>query len=483
MRMTDELQDIIFGLIPEDGCDEAALTEIFEHVFRSPNTVANQRIPSMRDLAGRTKLGQSKIYSMIGGYKLAGKLTVRRGLGIFISPRFNAFGLSRNPFGAPDTPLPLLRKDDLISPALFWQCGNDVADPGWLNRRSFLELVKKNRNSIEFVKNAKWISYYRSRTLSGLLIDDLQSNRGFLFEPANFSLRYGQLATQLQLTHLLLGPADTMVTTMGHNGMLNSLLAARGINVLAIDPSDESGFLSALKGLARKKQLRLLHLHPRAGLLGRRMSAWLMQELIDLAIEYGIWLLEEDNDHEFYFAKDEFRPLAAHDHRGQVIHCRPVSLLDPDFRRMWQVIAVGDIIDRLNRLPDKALGYADLAKEQSLEELLRSNRWVLTVQQAREHALKNRNELFGLFDNFLSGHAAVTLPDAGLNMAIRPHVQQQLAVFASQLPAHPNPINGQCTGSTPKPAMQWLRMGFARFDQKELLSQLKSLAETLNLAT
>lgn len=225
--------------------------------------------------------------------------------------------------------------------------------------------------------------------------------------------------------------------------------------------------------------------------LGVTMSTERRLQWLELARRTGCWLVEDDFDSEFQYAKVAPTPLYSLATKVFPQQQQPVILAGSFSKLMFKTLRIGYLIvpERLIDVFLKAQGnlgnMASVPIQPALAEFLGHRRFASHLRRMRRCYQERRDHLYQLVQHELAGKVSVELPSSGMHLLVRinPNSLQQkdwqleqelkrCGVFAPALSTH-YADQGE----------QGLILGFSGLDEAALQLGIQRLKESWTHAT
>ncbi len=231
--------------------------------------------------------------------------------------------------------------------------------------------------------------YYREQL--GKYLND---TRGMKVKSANILTTRGiQMALYLVST-VLLEKGDHVVVGDLSNYVANMIFQQAGAIIRAVPVDDQGISVEAVRKLCQTKKIRLLYLTPHHHYPTTvTLSTERRMELLNLSIEYGFIILEDDYDFDFHFQSSPLMPLASADRQGMVVYIGSFcKALAPGLRAGY-IVGPSELIAELAKLRRIVDRQGDLVMEQTLGEMLHEGEIQRHLKKARKE-YKIRRDLF-----------------------------------------------------------------------------------------
>jgi GntR family transcriptional regulator/MocR family aminotransferase len=238
--------------------------------------------------------------------------------------------------------------------------------------------------------------------------------------------------------------------------------------------------VDAIAALAARGRLRAVYLtphhqYPTTVVLaaGRRL------ELLALARARRFAGLEDDYDHEFHYDGRPVVPLASADRAGVVVYVGPLSKVLAPGLRLGFLVAPRAVVEAAAARRAFIDRQGDHVLEHALAELFEDGELLRHVRRARRRYAERREVLAEALRRTLGGALSFELPPGGTGLwcAVDPRIDVEswharaLDAGVSFQTARPFAFDGR--------ARSFVRLGFARLDERELREAVRRMAGAL----
>ncbi len=316
----------------------------------------------------------------------------------------------------------------------------------------------------------------RLRAAIAALLADV---RGLAATPRSVLITRGsQMAIDL-CAKVLLSPGDLVaVEALGYQPAW-AALRSTGARLTPL-PVDESGLrVDALAALLRRERVRALYLtphhqYPTTVVLapGRRM------ELLRLAAEHHVAVIEDDYDNEFHYTGRPVLPLASADRAGVVLYIGTLSKILAPGLRIGFLVAPEPFIERAAAVRVTIDRQGDRAVEHAVAELLEDGDVQRHARRMRSVYASRRDALAEALTRHLGDAVSFDLPPGG--MAFWVEVAAGIDVEAWSERARPRVHFSTAKRFTfdGRPR-SFLRLGFASLTEPEIAEAVKRMKRAL----
>jgi GntR family transcriptional regulator/MocR family aminotransferase len=173
-------------------------------------------------------------------------------------------------------------------------------------------------------------------------------------------------------------------------------------------------FLQKIEETLQKTKINALYIRPNACYpTCKNLDDATCVKLIALAKKHQFYIIEEDDDHEFWWGKHPSKPLVHHEHEGFVVHCSALSRASAYMQNIRTVIAPAQLISALKSLPDIGYGYQDQMEEKSINKLLTNHGLISISRQARLSKQRDLKNLHAILQLQIGQFISYELPESG----------------------------------------------------------------------
>ncbi|PWJ59528.1 GntR family transcriptional regulator/MocR family aminotransferase [Dyadobacter jejuensis] len=192
----------------------------------------------------------------------------------------------------------------------------------------------------------------------------------------------------------LLEPGDRVVVGSLSYYVANMIFQKAGAQ-LSVVPVDEQGVsLEAIRDLCRGGRIRMLYITPHHHYPTTvTLSAERRQALIQLSVEYGFVILEDDYDYDYHYHSSPVLPLASADRSGMVVYIGSFcKALAPGLRTGY-IVAPENLIAEIGKLRRIVDRQGDMVMEQALAEMIREGEFQRHLKKAQKIYQERRDAL------------------------------------------------------------------------------------------
>jgi GntR family transcriptional regulator/MocR family aminotransferase len=277
--------------------------------------------------------------------------------------------------------------------------------------KAFSSVLKRKNNTRNLVfSHVEGNVYFRDQ-----LSDYLNDTRGIPIGAENILTTRGiQMGIYLACSVLLQSRDNVIVGNLSYY-VSNMIFQQAGARIQSV-PVDEEGIcVEAVEELCKKMKIRMLYLTPHHHYPTTvTLSAARRVALLNLAVQYGFVILEDDYDYDFHYESSPVLPLASADVSGMVVYIGSFcKALAPGLRTGY-IVAPQNFIAELakhRRIIDR---QGDLSMEQALGEMLAEGEIQRHLKKAQKIYHSRRDLLCEILSTQFEGIVQYRKPNGGL---------------------------------------------------------------------
>jgi GntR family transcriptional regulator / MocR family aminotransferase len=309
----------------------------------------------------------------------------------------------------------------------------------------------------------------------------LQAKRGIVATFEELLITRGSQQALYLAARALLGEQTTIaVEAAGYPPAWEAFrLAGAQLKPISIDA--EGLVVSELEKLVRRQRVAAVYVTPHhqypttVSLSGPRRL-----ELLRLAERERFVIIEDDYDHEFHFSGHPLLPLAYDDEAGVVLHVGTFSKIFAPGVRLGYAMGRSEIIERMMRVRFAIDRQGDSVLELAVAILMEDGEFDAHVRRMFR-LYGPRRELFysQLTERFSD---VLSIEEAKGGLAIWARVEEAISAQGWSAQAEREGVAVQAGSSFwfPKsPDVPYLRMGFSRLNEAEIVEALRRLRKAL----
>ena len=308
----------------------------------------------------------------------------------------------------------------------------------------------------------------------------ITERHGIRVEPSQVLITRGSRGALALLAGALFRPGDiAAVENPGNRGAWDILQQGARLSLRPV-PVDADGLIpEALEALLKRERIRALYLTPRrqfpttATLSNERKA-----EILRLATQYRVAVLEDDYDGELCYTEHRMEPLLAQDRTGQVIHLGSLSRLLAPGLRLGYLVLPALLAPLLARAKKAREEQGDPAFEWAVADLIRDGDLAAHLRKTRKVYKTRRDHLVALLRERLGAHLEVEPAEGGMGLWIRVTSGVEVGAWIREARACGLMLNppAHFFMDEAEPAF---RMGFAQADETELKEAVERLTTAL----
>ncbi|HSO39437.1 MAG TPA: PLP-dependent aminotransferase family protein [Labilithrix sp.] len=318
------------------------------------------------------------------------------------------------------------------------------------------------------------------RALAGMVA----ATRGVAARPENVLVTRGsQMAIDL-VARTLVQPGDVVaVEALGYRPAWEALRSA-GARLVPI-PVDAQGMdVEALARLCVETRVRLVYVTPHHQFPTTVTLAPARRlQLLELARERRMAVLEDDYDHEFHYEGRPVLPLASADVNGVVVYVGSLSKVLAPGLRVGFLVAPEPLVERLAAMRRIVDRQGDHLLESALAELLDEGEIQRHIRRAKRIYTERRERLASMLASRFASVLSFNLPTGGTAIWTKVAADVSVDAWATHAEAH---------GLVLQPARQFafdgktrpfMRIGFVQHEEREAREAVRRMELALASVT
>jgi GntR family transcriptional regulator/MocR family aminotransferase len=318
---------------------------------------------------------------------------------------------------------------------------------------------------------------YGDAQLRRALADMLTRLRGLAAGAEDVLVTRGSQQALWLAAHCLLEPGTRIgVESWGYPPAWQAFRSAQAALVpLAVD--GEGLRIDALEAALAQAPLRAVYLTPHhqyptmVALSARRRLL-----LLELAQRHRFAILEDDYAHEFQYEGRPRLPIASADHSGQVVYIGTLSKILAPGLRIGYVVAPRALLERMAALRTIVDRQGDSAVEAAVAELLDDGSLERHTRRLRRIYGERRLVLARELTQRLGDRVSFELPPGGMALWIHVHAGKPTAWVERARARGVLFRAGRELSLLDRGDVPYVRMGFTRLDEAELVRAVKDVA-------
>ena len=291
--------------------------------------------------------------------------------------------------------------------------------------------------------------------------------------------RGSQMALYL-IAQTLVSPGDVIaVESYGYRPAWEAFkLAGADLHPLPVD--DEGLVVDELRALAQRRRVRAVYVTPHHQYPTTvTLSAARRLQLMALAKEHRMAVIEDDYDHEFHYEGRPVLPLASADAAGVVVYVGTLSKVFAPGLRVGYVVAPAPVIERLRGYRAYVDHHGDRVGEVALAELIEDGELQRHTNRARRAYGRRRDAFVQLLRHELSDALTLSAPPGGMALWARVAKGIDANAWAARALQAGVAVSPGSRFAFDRRNRPFLRLGFARVQEPLLRRAVKVLAQTM----
>lgn len=347
------------------------------------------------------------------------------------------------------------------------------------------ELVRAYRKVLLNPRKRHVLDYNRykpegERTLHHSIAQMLSATRGLAVNAEDIEITRGSQMGLFLVAQVLLSKGDTIaIEDPGHWAMV-PLFRTMGVNVLPIPVDAEGLQVEVLRAKSREIPIRAVLVTPHNQFPTTvPLSARRRLELLRLASDRRMAVIEDDFDHEFHYEGRANLPLISHDDAGVVVHIGTLSKIFAPGIRLGYVTGPQRVMDRVRMLRDNVDGGGDTVLEAAIAELFDDGEMQRHVNRARRIYAARRDHLDELLRRLFPGILSFDKPSGGLAFWVHVDPSVDLADWETRAKEKGLLFRTGHLFYLDEQPRSVIRLGFARMNEAEAIQAAELLLEAL----
>lgn len=475
----------MYWVIP--NLDKARCTSQIEEfiidLIKTKNLQPGDHLPAYRSLAKLNHISESSVrrayIKLIDGNWLASN----PGSGTIVSANNPSEDIPHRTSGFTEHfPAGLIyinKNDDIFQPAYieepFVAVGTDFPSPAAFPEDKFAEYYNRFREDSRKLSQAEFLNAYDARYLKDNMVDYLNRKRGFGLKYNMLDVVKGRKSALDRVFKILINAGDVVINTSPHDSKLAAALLKRKANVFTISRRDPD-FIERIEQMLNHTRVRAIHIRPQCSFPESfTLSEDSCQRLVQLAKKHRMCIIEEEDDHEFWYSTTAYKPLACYDHDGFVIYMAALSKATSDTQSLRGIVASVQFINELQTLPSQPIEERDIIKEQAFAEMIAKGDMADYARQIRLQSKTYRDELHLILNHYLHKFVSYDIPEHGLTFWLKFDEKFDLNVMLKKLDDNGIPVPYHPNNQKTSIKTNHMMLGFGAFDINEAEGGAKML--------
>jgi GntR family transcriptional regulator/MocR family aminotransferase len=333
------------------------------------------------------------------------------------------------------------------------------------------------------LSQAELLKIYDGEYLKQAVFNDLNNRRKFGIGVGSLEIIKDR-KTSLERTFklLLTEPDEIVINTSPFDVVLARALdkrKARVLNRSILEPS----FMEDLELMFKTTKVKAIYINPQCNFPERfPLSETQCIQLIELVKKYDVCIVEEDEDHEFWYGTAPYKPLAKYDHGGRLIYLASLSKATAYTQSLRIVVAPVQFIKSLQALPAQTIEHREIVTEMALADMISNRDLAGYAKKMRLKAKKSRDELHFVLDNHLGRYLSYVVPEHGLMFWLKFDERLDLGKILAQLAAKGIVVPYHTNNQVQEGKVIYMLLGFAHYNMDEAEGAAKMLKEIIEEA-
>ena len=456
---------------------------------------AGDRLPGTRPLAAQLGVGRNTVVAAYDELAAEGWLVTRAAGGSFVSSELPEQQARRYSKQARETALPVragfefevrtLDRPESTDPkvlALFAGVPDLRQFPSALLARAYRRALRGAGSA-----SLDYTSPFGDPRLRAALARAAASTRGLAVGADQVLVTHGsQMALDL-VARTLVRPGDRVaVEQIGYQPAWAALKQA-GARLVYLPVDKQGANIDALEAVLTAGPLRAVCLTPHhhypttvALSIGRRLR------LLELAAKHRFAVIEDDYDHEFHYDGRPLASLASADHAGVVVYVGTLAKVLAPGLRLGFVAAPRGLIETMGAVRFHVDRHGDTVTERAVAELLEDGEVARHARRMRRIYHARRDALVASLKRHLGSALGFDVPAGGMALWAEASPEIDTRAWLARGPRHgvaftlgSSYVGSDLSRSKARRYRQFLRLGFARYDERELETAVNRLARAL----
>ncbi|WEK20849.1 MAG: PLP-dependent aminotransferase family protein [Candidatus Pedobacter colombiensis] len=345
--------------------------------------------------------------------------------------------------------------------------GTDFPSPASFPEEKFSEYYTRFRTASKALSQAELLMEYEALYLKDAIVQNLNRKRGFGLKHNMLEIVHSRKSSLNRVFKVLLNPGDVVINTSPHDIKLAAALEKHGARVYTLNRKDPD-FIDRFDQILQYTAVRAIHIRPQCSFPeSYALSEADCNRLIELAKYHRVCIIEEEDDHEFWYGNEPYRSLARYNHGGFVIYMGALSKATPDTTALRLVVASSQFMTEFLALPRQSIESRDIIKEKAIAEMIKNGDMAEYAREIRLKSRAYRDQLHLILSNHLHKYISYEIPQNGLTFWLKFDDNIDLNVVLNKLdmmgitvPYHPN-------NHKTKDKVNHMMLGFGAFDIHE----------------
>ncbi len=337
-------------------------------------------------------------------------------------------------------------------------------------------LKRKNNSRYLGYSHVEGNEYFRSQ-----LSSYLNNTRGLHIGKSNILTTRGIQMGIYLTSKLLLEPGDQVVVGKWSYYVANMIFQEVGAHILSVEVDEQGISVEAVQRLCETRKIRMLYLTPHHHYpttvtlsVERRIA------LLNLSVQYGFVILEDDHDYDFHYDSSPYLPLASADTSGMVVYigsfCKAIA---PGLRAGY-IVAPENFITELAKLRRIVDRQGDLMMEQALGELLDEGEIQRHLKKSQKIYHHRRDQFCALLQSEFQEYLDFHIPPGGL--AVWTEWRRDINLLRVSRECLKRELHLPQTLLFQTEKLSAMRLGFGNLNEEEIDRSLETLHQSVRMS-
>jgi len=453
---------------------------------------SEQRLPSTRVLAEELAISRTTVLTVFDRLNSEGLLYSKTGAGSFVSSILKQRQITLDGVvtesidGAKDSP-PLSRafREMYKRLPIRVEISNPQAFSTAIPAIDVFPMELWSRLVSRYSRRPDLVRYIPSKGYPPLLeaiAAHLRTERGLECRPDQIYITSGAQQAFNFLGEILLDPGDNVWFENPGSRVARNAFVARGANLIPI-AVDEEG-LDVEQGVSLTPDFKLAsvtpsHQQPRGSImsLSRRL------ELLNAADKANAWIIEDDFDGEFFYAKRPLPTLFSIARNRRVIYVGTFSKSMFPSLRLGYFVIPDTLVDQLNRSVGSYLPAVPLLIQAAAAEFIDKGHFATHIRKAKKVYLERYQALVSSTNRYLDEYLELIPTETGfhaLALFKQDFDEREIAELAMQAGLLVRPLSNYCI--EPLVSVKGIALGYGCVSPKQIddsVIKLRSIFESV----
>jgi len=442
---------------------EQIITLITNGVLKS-----NDILPSSREMAANLQVSRKSVVKALDILVIDGWLISVERVGIFVRDN-----ISRNLEKA--TPI-INEYDETHSRSIRLNINDGIPDS---SIAPIIELSRAYRQY--FNRAARWnILGYQNPKGENKFREEvsnmLNGNRGLQTTSAEICITRGSQMALFLTANAVLDRGDTIIIENPCYKKAEKTFINAGINVIYADVDREGVNVYQIEKILKKRTIKAIYITPQHQYPTTvTLSVERRLKLLELAIAYNLYIVEDDYDCDFHFADRIIMPLSRLLPKGNYIYIGSFSKIIAPSVRVGFIAADSNIINKIGDYRSVIDVQGDSVMEQAILELIKSGEIKRHIKRSLKHYRIKRDHFVKILDAELSNDIEYSIPNGGLAFWIQFKEELDKITLEKHFAKHGISVAIMCDSKK----RIGIRVGYATLSDNDMLLFANSLSQII----